>query len=226
MAPRRGPRYRRVRTQPLAGELATHGLDNEIADWMMWRKRYAPRVLQPLARTGEDRPGKRDQAPWTSYCRRTTAGVLFQEWLLVPMWVPEEHFLVSNKADHALWVGPDPAAGGRYPAAGGRVQHFTNIRRVRELAMAHPLIEEVEDHKADKGNDATIKDQWGRASKGHQSEHDLRFTLAATGATMRCGVSVHNAADDLLSLWWAHGPNLDDNQLEIYEAVFHDAMEA
>ena len=127
--------------------------------------------------------------------------------------------LVDDKPSHNLWQGEGPATG-------GRMQHYTNIERVRSLAMLHPLIDEVEEHKTEKGLDKTLKNAFGRALKGHQSQHDLKFILAASGATMRCGVSVHKARDDLLSLWWAPGGNADELQTKLCEAIFYDVMEA
>ena len=71
------------------------------------------------------------------------------------------------------------------------MMHYTNIHRVRLLAMRHPLVDEVEEHRPDKAHDKTIRNSIQRALNGHQSTHDLKFTLAASGAKMILGVSVH-----------------------------------
>ena len=81
--------------------------------------------------------------------------------------------LQGDEEHHGLWQGINSATG-------ERCKHYTNIQRVEALAMLHPLIDEVEQHKMGKGDGE-------------------RLYLAAPGATMRCGVSVHKARDGLLS---------------------------
>ena len=143
-------------TQPLAGGasqdpdlMKKHGVDDLIPEWLGWRKRFAVQA-QPLARTHLPRPSnKNDQEEWSTYESRHSSGRLNQEWLYVPMLAEWQPKLVENKPAHNLWQGADPASG-------GRMQHFTNIERVKALAMKHPLIDEVEDHKTTEANDKTI----------------------------------------------------------------------
>ena len=77
-------------------------------------------------------------------------------------WTPT---LQGDEERHGLWQGINSATG-------ERCKHYTNIQRVEALAMLHPLIDEVEQHKMGKGDGE-------------------RLYLAAPGATMHCGVSVH-----------------------------------
>ena len=138
-------------TQPLAGGasqdpdlMKKHGIDDLIPEWLGWRKRFAVRA-QPLARTHLPRPrDKNDQEEWSTYESRHSSGRLNQEWLCVPITRGKQ---ASTKP---------LAQQGADPASGGRMQHFTNIERVKALAMKHPLIDEVEDHKTTKANDKTI----------------------------------------------------------------------
>ena len=125
-------------------------------------------------------------------------------------WVPN---LVDDRPDHDLWQGTNPASG-------GRARHFTNIRRVEMLARSHPLVHVVEYHKADyKAEFNTQKNALGRAMQGHQSEHDLRLTMAASGAQLSVGVSANKVHNDMLSLWWTPGKNLDTIMTEICQCV-------
>ena len=107
----------------------------------------------------------------TTYQTRYNTGKLNQEWLFVPMLQPLAQRMVDDKEVHYLWQGMDPATG---------------RRRVKSLAMQHPLIDEVMEHKTEKGVDKTIKNSFGRALEGHQPQYDLKFIIAASGATMRC----------------------------------------
>ena len=119
--------------------------------------------------------------------------MLSQEWVYVPMLVDWKPSLAENKPSHTLWQGT-------HPASGGRAQHYTNVKRVWHLAMSHPLVEEVEPHKAAQADDRAMINSQGRAMKGHQSEHDLKFTLAASGTTRKIGASDNKCHPDLLSL--------------------------
>ena len=202
------------RAQPLAGAdpetavlVKRHGINALIADWIGWRKTYATRSLQPLVHTGRNRPDdKMFQRAWHTYVSfNNTNGLVNQQWLKAPMlvdWVPN---LVDNKPPDELWTGT-------HPASGGRAMHYTSIARIQKLAIAHPLVDEVEFHKINKGKDLTIKDSKGRAVRGHQSVHDLKFILAASGANMHVGVTVNATHPDLLSIWWSAGRNLDGLQ--------------
>ena len=215
------------RAQPLAGadpETAVlekrHGINALIADWIGWRKTYATRSLQPLAHTGRNRPDdKMSQRAWHTYVSFNTNGLVNKQWLKAPMlvdWLPN---LVDNKPPDELWSGVSPASG-------GRAMHYTSIARIMALAMKHPLVDEVEKHKEHKAKDLVIKDSIGRAVKGHQSKHDLKFTLAASGANMYVGVTVNATHPKLLSIWWQAGRNLDELQRSLCEAVFFDVVEA
>ena len=111
-------------------------------------------------------------------------------------------------------------------------EHYTNVHRMRALAETHPLVRAVKQHKLDKSLDNSTFDATGRALRHHQSPWDLQISLdrlgpgiAASGAKMFCGVSVHKAHKDLLSIWWQPAGNMTRDQIEIARAVFLDIAE-
>ena len=63
-------------------------------------------------------------------------------------------------------------------------EHFTNIDRIQFLAGRHPAVQSVGIQK-DKSRDRAEFNDIGRATKYHQSRHDLELVLAASGAPMR-----------------------------------------
>ena len=210
--------------EPLAGEQVGSTVtpyDRYASEWLEFRKYFPVRAPQPLAHTGHDRPTKDQQQPWHRYRSLDRESRLqTQEWLFVPFLVPvPTRRLPMNRPQHNLWEG-------RNPATGGPAMHWTNIERIRELCGWHPMVSEVEEHKATKAEDRSIFNAIQRATKGHQSPHDLMLTIAASGAKFRIGVTVNDAHKDLLSLWWCPGKGLNTLQRKVAEAIFFDLVEA
>ncbi len=109
------------------------------------------------------------------------------------------------------------------------MEHFTNIHRMAHLAANHPLVEVVEPHKLGKALDRSEFDETGRCTKFHQSPWDVKLILAASGASMLVGVTVHNIHPDLLSLWWqplGREGELTPQTLLLMDAIFFDICEA
>ena len=103
-------------------------------------------------------------------------------------------------------------------------EHYTNIYRVGFLARQHPLVDSVGFHKL-KGHKFAL-DATGGAIRFHQSPWDLLLTLAASGAKMFVGVSVHKTHSDLLSLWRRPLTEMNEEQATYALDVFLDIMEA
>ena len=171
-----------------------------------FREQFPIRASGGIIRAGRDRPKKDHQKPWTVYEQtRSSAQGIFtprqvtQQWFLVPTLLP-----IQEGSSPTPSFTDDPAMGlFRVRKEGrGEMEHYTNIRRVAHLAEAHPLVQNVRQHKPDKQLDPSQFDIDGRAVKYHQSPWDLRVTLAASGAQMIVGVSAEKTAIPLLSLWW------------------------
>ena len=159
-----------------------------------------------IIRAGRDKPERDHQKPWTVYeqTRSSAQGIytppqVSQQWLLVPTLLP-----IQEGSSPTPSLTDDPAEGlFRVRKEGrGEMEHYTNIRRVAQLAKNHPLVQNVREHKQDKQPDPSQFDIDGRAVKYHQSPWDLKLTLAASGAQMIVGVSAEKTAIPLLSLWW------------------------
>ena len=130
-----------------------HGIQPLVGDWLGWRKRFAVRA-QSLTRTLKPRPGsKMDQLPWHTYRSLKQNGTMDQEWLYAPFLVAAlvSQPLTGQQASRRLWQGNVGQVFSR---------HYTDIHRVRALAQEHPLIEEVEFHKLEKGNEAPNLNKW------------------------------------------------------------------
>ena len=70
-------------------------------------------------------------------------------------------------------------------------------------------------------------DSIGRCLKHHQSPWDLKLTLAASGATMYVGFTLNEVRDDLASIWWKPGKDLQNvTERDKARAVFFDITEA
>ena len=107
------------------------------------------------------------------------------------------------------------------------MRHYSDIHRVSQLALSHPLVGSVMLHNIKNKNiDDSEFDEKGRATQCHQSPWDLNVTLAASGVRMHVGCTVNRVADDLLAFWWKP---VDDGWTEklksIGEAVFFDITE-
>ena len=116
-------------------------------------------------------------------------------------------------------------------ADGVEREHWTSIHRITFLACRHPMVLNVSEHKNSKGHDASTFDANGRATRFHQSPHDLVIQLscpsgANSGATMFMGVSVNACPRDLLSIWWQPGKAMSAAQTEQARALFFDLAEA
>ena len=115
------------------------------------------------------------------------------------------------------------------------MEPYTNIHRVEALAWGHPLVCAVAGHKTSKALDDNLKDDLGRATGGHQSPWDLKLALAASGAHMYVGVSVHGVARKAEHCPWAHGllschwslcgAATTPHDLDVAKVVFQDIFE-
>ena len=105
-------------------------------------------------------------------------------------------------------------------------EHYTNIARIAFLAGERPLVSSSDVHKPGKALDNSLFNANGRAVKFHQSPHDLKLTLAASGATIIVGVTVNCIAEILISVWYIPGSQTTGNAAQFMEAVFLDIAEA
>ena len=89
------------------------------------------------------------------------------------------------------------------------------------------MVDVVIRHKITEMLEAPILNADGRATSNHQSLYDLQLQLAASGAQMLLGCSVHGCAQGLMSMWWCPtGHNVTVQQEELCEAIFYDIVEA
>ena len=108
-------------------------------------------------------------------------------------------------------------------------EHVTNIARMEALLELHPEVGEVTKYKIQKALDISVFTKDGRcrghSGDGHQSPHDLRVSLAATGAVMELGCTVNNVKAHSIALWWKpHAPFSEADQDKMC-AIFRDVME-
>lgn len=183
--------------------------------WVDWRQKHPRRCPQLHGPFKGGRPPKNQQKPYHIYEAEN------QTWLMVPMArrIEEDAAQSLTGTETALF---------RYTMKGDVYEHYTNIHRIETLAKSHPMVMFVVPHKPEKALDETIYNEKGRATKYHQSPHDLRITFAASGATFTCGVTVNQVHNELLSLWFQPGKKaqLDDGVLSTIHAVFYDICEA
>ena len=110
------------------------------------------------------------------------------------------------------------------------MQHHTNISRMSNLALSHPLVCRVRrinlDKQRGKHCNAEHFDATGRATSRHvQSPRDLRLYLESTDKTMDTGCSVNGVAEDLLKLWRSPHPRASDKHVSEMQVVFFDITE-
>ena len=185
-------------------------------DWRQWRAIHPVRACAPAPggiRTPQgDEPLATtvllpDALSWNTYWESgEVAGSIRRECLVVPY---------ANLVDCKGCPGAaEPLAGEKrqlhsYPpnnGGPGMMQEYTNVLRINQLALDHPLVGEVDPYRICKAakrrklDPVTLRAKWG-----HQSEFDLKMTLAATGAIFYMGVSVQGVKDDQVKLWYVTG---------------------
>ena len=173
-----------------------HIIAETVQDWSGWRVQHpvrrdptiqAPQTFEPVS----SRPKKVTQIAWKGFSIKEG-----QEWFYVP-------FLVARGGTQPLAGAPTEAALMPVEHQGKLMEHYTNIHRIENLARSHPLVEQVNLHRANKP--PSQFDTLGRATTFHQSPYDLKLPLAATGATMHMGFTVYMVMDDLACIWWCPG---------------------
>ena len=222
MAGRDGP-LRQPPADHLAAEAARQAAEQKA--WDVFRA-APPARFATQQRTQQEfrRPKKSQQKDWTVYTGMVPGSStnIFQQHLVVPVLVPQP------------LAGPTPPIGripGTAPFQGltGDTEHVTNIARMEALLGRHPEVGEVRKYKTQKALDLSILNADGRcrghSGDGHQSPHDLRVSLAATGAVMELGCTVNKVKANSICLWWKpHAPFSVADQDKMC-AIFFDVTE-
>ena len=71
-----------------------------------------------------------------------------------------------------------------------------------------------------------VYDEKGRSQKGHQSPHDLKITVASSGANFIMGWTVNDLKGDLGALWYTAPGGHEKTKGSMIEAIFGDLTEA
>ena len=192
-----------------------------------WRRSHPIRAAGRVVFKNHGRPSIHRQRPWESY-RSLHQGrkSIGYQCLLTPFLVPT----TGGRPSQTLADAPGCCSlfrPSKHLTNGTQMEHYTNIHRMEHLARSPPLVGSVVAHNVWKQWDERVVDGKGRALENHQSPHDLRITLAASGASMLAGCTVNKVAQELLSLWWSSGsPYLSDDARDEMQAVFFDITEA
>lgn len=80
--------------------------------------------------------------------------------------------------------------------------HFTNIDRIRFLAKRRPMIEYVTEQNCGTTAEKSFHNATVRASKGHQSPHNVKLTFASSGTQMIIRYTVSDMHDNLSVVWY------------------------
>ena len=201
-----------------------HIIAETVQDWSGWRDQHpvrrdptiqAPQTFEPVS----SRPMKVTQIAWKGFSIKQG-----QEWCYVP-------FLVARGGTQPLAGAPEEADLTQVMYRGEPMEHYTNIHRIENLARSHPLVELVIFHGGHRARDQSWPefDTLGRCTSYHQSPYDLKLTLAATGATMYMGFTVHAVMHDLACIWWSPGRGMQNDTRgdvrDMARAIFLDLAE-
>ena len=201
-----------------------HIIADTVPDWLGWRDQHpvrrdptiqAPPTFEPVSSRPElsNRLQKLTQIAWKGFSIKEG-----QEWCYVP-------FLVARGGTQPLAGAPEEADLTQVMYRGEPMEHYTNIHRIENLARSHPLVVQVNLHRAHTQPPSQF-DTLGRATTFHQSPYDLKLTLAATGATMYMGFTVREVMHDLACIWWRPGRGMkNDTDRDMARAIFLDLAE-
>ena len=202
------------------------------------RRRQAPCIHTggasgTIQEVKHNRNTKNAQKPYTTLTHTTATKngeVITYRALFLPFDIE-----VNNQVTWSLAAASDAPGGGLMTytkppgaASGALWMHSTSVFRMQHLAETHPLVTSIAQskHSEQKLKEITTYNEFGRATKYHQSPYDLELEIAAPGAkpVMEMAYTVNNVSSELGCAWWhwPGGAHMLPEHAELCDAVFYD----